>query len=206
MRLFFRLLYHSMAWSYDLVAAIVSLGCWKDWVKNALPMLSGPRVLELGFGPGHMQGFLSTAGHSTFGLDESRNMARQARRRLLRQGRTPRLARGLAQHLPFASRSINSVVATFPTLYIIDPQTLEEIHRVLVPGGRLVVLSTAWITGNRFPERAAAWLFNVTGQTPREDASLEELIKPYTQAGFQTSIRFVETKNSRLLFVLAKVK
>ena len=28
-------LYHSMAWSYDLVAATVSLGRWKDWGKSA---------------------------------------------------------------------------------------------------------------------------------------------------------------------------
>ncbi len=124
MRLFFRLLYHSMSWSYDLVAAVVSLGRWKDWVKRALPLLAGPRVLELGFGPGHMQGLLLSAGLSPFGLDESRQMARQAQKRLLRQRQNPRLARGLAQHLPFASGTFNSVVATFPTLYIVDPQTL----------------------------------------------------------------------------------
>src|SRR6266545_6817971 len=62
MRLFFRLLYHPFAWSYDLVAATVSLGRWKGWVKTATGLLTGPRVLELGFGPGHMQTYLVESG------------------------------------------------------------------------------------------------------------------------------------------------
>lgn len=205
LRLFFRLLYHPMAWSYDLVAAVVSLGHWKEWVKRALPLLEGPRVLELGFGPGHMQGYLKTAGLAPFGLDESRQMAHQARQRLLRQRQTPRLARGLAQHLPFASGTFDSVVATFPTLYIVDPQTLAEIRRVLAPGGRLVVLTTAWITGHSLPERVLHWLYNITGKSPPENARLENIVDPFTQAGFQASIRFVEPKGSRLMFVVAKV-
>jgi ubiquinone/menaquinone biosynthesis C-methylase UbiE len=205
MRLFFRLLYHSMSWSYDLVATVVSLGRWKDWVKQALPLISGTRVLELGFGPGHMQGYLASAGNIPFGLDESRQMARQARRRLLRQRQVPRLARGLAQHLPFASRAFNSVVATFPTLYIVDPQTLAEIRRVLTPGGRLVVLSTAWVTGKSLPERIMSWVFNITGESPSEEINLAKIVAPFTEAGFQASIRFAEPKGSRLMFIVAKV-
>lgn len=204
MRLFFRLLYHPLAWSYDLVAAVVSLGRWKDWVKRALPLLAGPRVLELGFGPGHLQGYLQDAGFISFGLDESCQMARQARQRLLRQRQAPHLARGMAQHLPFASGTFQCVVATFPTLYIINPQTLAEVRRVLVPGGRLVVLSTAWITGGGLLEGAARWLFDVTGQVPPKDARLEEMVEPYTRAGFQASIKFVEPKGSRLMFIVAK--
>ncbi|RPJ42570.1 MAG: class I SAM-dependent methyltransferase, partial [Chloroflexi bacterium] len=118
MRLFFRLLYHPLARSYDLVAATVSLGRWKSWVKSTTGLLAGPCVLELGFGPGHMQIHLAQAGYTPFGLDESWQMAHQARRRVLRSGQPARLARGLAQHLPFGEGSFNSAVATFPTNYI----------------------------------------------------------------------------------------
>ena len=204
MRLFFRLLYHSMSWAYDLVAATVSFGRWKGWVQLALPLLAGPRVLELGFGPGHMQIYLKAAGFTSFGLDESRQMARQARQRLLRRRQPPRLARGLAQNLPFASRTFNSVVATVPTLYLVDPHTLSEIRRVLAPGGRLVVLSTAWITGNSRPERLMRWVYSVTGEATAEDANLARIVEPYAQAGFQASIRFMEPKGSRLMFVVAR--
>ena len=77
MRLFFHLLYHSFAWTYDLVASVVSFGRWKGWAKETLKLINGPRVLELGFGPGHLQAGLHAAGMEPFGLDESSQMARQ---------------------------------------------------------------------------------------------------------------------------------
>ncbi len=218
MRLFFRLLYHSFAWSYDLVAAAVSLGRWNDWVKASAKLLAGPRVLELGFGPGHMQITLEKAGFTPFGLDESRQMARQAAARLARHGQIPRLARGLAQHLPFANETFDSVIATFPTQYIVDPQTLGEIYRVLArpggrvaqpggragEGGRLVVLMNAWITGRSLPERFMRWVFRVTGESPAENVSIEKMIAPYTHAGFAASVRFVDMPGSRLMMILAR--
>lgn len=203
MRLFFRLLYHPFAWTYDLVAATVSLGRWNQWVLAAVDLLPGPRVLELGFGPGHLQGRLFKAGKAVFGLDESWQMARQARRRLVREQLQPKLARGIAQHLPFASACFDNVTATFPTLYIIDPKTLAEIQRVLVPGGRLVVLMAAWLTGTRFSERVMQSLFRVTAQTPPENQDIAEFLQPYQEAGFQTRIRFIEKPGSRLMFIIA---
>ena len=34
LRIFFHLLYHPFAWTYDFIAWAVSLGRWKDWVKK----------------------------------------------------------------------------------------------------------------------------------------------------------------------------
>ena len=144
--IFFNLLYHPFAWMYDLVAGIVSLGRWRGWVLQARPFLRG-RVLELGFGPGHLQEALEQAGLEAFGLDESRPMARQARRRLRRQKYPVRLANGYAQGLPFQGNSFDCVAATFPSEYIFEAQTLAEIRRVLRPHGRLVIVPSAWITG-----------------------------------------------------------
>ena len=55
MRAFFAGLYTQMAWTYDLVAAVVSVGMWTSWVRSTLTYLNGPQVLELGHGPGHLQ-------------------------------------------------------------------------------------------------------------------------------------------------------
>jgi ubiquinone/menaquinone biosynthesis C-methylase UbiE len=74
MRGFFNLLYHQFAWSYDFIASLVSLGNWKRWIITVLPHLEGPRVLELGHGPGHLQRALLNKGINTFGIDESRSM------------------------------------------------------------------------------------------------------------------------------------
>ncbi len=47
LRFFFRLLYHEFAFTYDLVAAVVSFNRWKDWVMSVLPFLAGKRILEI---------------------------------------------------------------------------------------------------------------------------------------------------------------
>src|SRR5450830_1634642 len=124
LRPIYYLLYHQFAWTYDLVASMVSLGRWQDWIHSALPYLNG-RVLEIGFGPGHLQFSLNEKDLPSFGLDESRQMARQASRRLRKQGVTSHLSRGYAQYIPFASGVFDSVVATFPAEYIFDSRTLK---------------------------------------------------------------------------------
>jgi ubiquinone/menaquinone biosynthesis C-methylase UbiE len=206
MRLFFHLLYHPFSCTYDLVASAVSVGRWQQWTASSVERLAGPRVLELGFGPGHLQVRMQRAGFNgegltAYGLDESRQMAHQAYRRLLAENLSPRITRGLAQHLPYAGQSFDSVVATFPTLYITDPRTLAEIRRVLRPGGRLVVLMAAWITGNSPRERFIRRIYQVTQQVPPDDVPLESLIAPYQKAGFQARIRFIETPGARLLYI-----
>src|SRR5690606_17223631 len=54
-----------------------------------------------------------------------------------------RLVRAQAQHLPFAAASFDEIVATFPSEYILHPDTLHAIQRVLQPQGQLLVLPTA---------------------------------------------------------------
>ena len=203
MRLFFRLLYHSFAGAYDTVAKSVSLGHWNDWVLSSLKLVSGPCVLELGFGPGHLQAQMAQKGISAFGLDESWQMAHQARRRLINHAAPSRLARGLAQHLPYVSQAFNDVVATFPTLYIVEPETLQEIQRVLKPGGRLVVLWAAWITGKSTSERFLRRVYQATNESPAEEVDLASFVQPFQEAGFRASLRFVEMPGARLMYIIA---
>lgn len=189
-----------MAWTYDWVAALVSLGMWNEWIKTVLPYLEARRTLELGHGPGHLQAELLQKGYPVTGLDLSPQMSRQAARRLRKKGFQPRLVRGRAQALPFPEATFQRVLATFPSEYIIDPHTLTEIARVLAPGGQAVILAFAWITGNKVIEKAAAWLFRITGEAPEwEDRFLE----PVRKAGFQVHIDWIELKSSRLVIILA---
>src|SRR5512143_2186632 len=86
MRAVFYLLYHPFAFTYDLVAATVSLGRWKAWVFSILPYVEGTRLLELGHGPGHLQRILRDRGLASVGLDESAPMGNLARKRLRQAG------------------------------------------------------------------------------------------------------------------------
>lgn len=196
MRLFFRLLYHPFAFAYDFVAASVSFGQWRNWIAETLPFIEGTRVLELGHGPGHLQLALRDRGFVSYGLDESQQMGRIAARRLGVQ----RLARGLAQDLPYANETFDTVVATFPTEYIFDPQTLLSVKRVLRNGGRLVVLPVT------FPKNGfLKWLYKVTGESPVEmSAALQARFRqPFINAGFGVDVKLLESAAGVLLVILA---
>ncbi len=200
MRFFFHLLYHPFAFTYDLVAATVSFGDWKNWVYSILPFINGTRLLELGHGPGHLQRLLRDRGLVAVAIDESTQMGRIAKRRL---GSSQKLTRALAQHIPFANKSFDTIVSTFPTDYIFQEQTLSEVKRCLSDGGRLIVLPAA------FPKSGfLKWLYKITGESP---ADLTESIKkkiqqPFIEAGFRAEVEIVEVKSSRLLIVVAVKK
>ena len=201
--LFFRLLYHQFAWTYNFVAAGVSLGRWQGWVLTARPYLRG-RVLEIGYGPGHLQVALNQDRLEAFGLDESRQMGRQARRRLRRRKYPVRLANGYAHNLPFPADSFDRVAATFPSEYIFEAQTLAEIWRVLKPGGRLVVIPSAWITGQGWLERLAAGLFRATGQAGALELVLPGMKRRIAASGFEVRHELVEAEGSRVLVVIGE--
>ena len=203
LKVFFSLLYHSFAWSYDAIAWIVSLGRWITWINSVAPFIQGKRVLEIGHGPGHLQMTLVKQGLQVFGLDESRQMGKQAFHRIKRIGQ-PKLSRGLADHLPFPSSSFDAVVSTFPSEYIILPATLQEISRVLAPGGKLVVLLAAWFSGKDWLEKAAAFLFRVTDQVPSSENQRLDLLQPFLVAGYKARLDWIDIHSSRLLLVIAE--
>ena len=222
LRPFFRLLYHELAFTYDLVAATVSFNRWKDWILSVIPFIEGDRILEIGHGPGHLQRILRSRYLFAVGIDESGQMGRLAKRNLTRRSSSQssqpasipssqssqlaythiNLTRGIGQHLPFRNESFDTVVATFPTEYITDPGTLAEVKRCLsdADGGRFIVLPVAWPKN-----RLLDWLFKVTGQSPTEAMEVvkSSLSEPFVHAGFKTEIQTVDIQSSTLLIVIA---
>ncbi|MGB8982635.1 MAG: methyltransferase domain-containing protein [Anaerolineales bacterium] len=233
LRFFFRLLYHQFAFTYDLVAAVVSFNRWKDWVISVIPFIAGRRVLEVGHGPGHLQRALLSRNLIAVGIDESPQMGRLARhnlrRRELWQSQTSsssvhsssthdpssassqsgytqiNLTRGIAQHLPFSGETFDTLVATFPAEYIFDPETLAEARRVLVPSGRFVILPGALITGRGPLDRLLAWIFRVTGEAPPNLTKVihDRSSESLARAGFQVETHEIAVKSSLVFIVLA---
>ncbi len=200
LQVFFEHLYHRLAWSYDAVAFSVSLGMWQDWVKSVLPHLQGPRILELGHGPGHLQVRLAQNEFQIFGLDESKQMGQLARQKLKKHGQAVRLSNGYAQSIPFPNDYFDEVVATFPSEYIASPKTVAEIWRVLKPQGQLVILPVAWITAKGIFHRLAAGLFRITDQAPKWD---ERFVIPFQKAGFQAQTQQISQKSWTAMLILA---
>ena len=209
LKIFFNLLYHHFAWTYDWVAKLVSLGRWKSWVYSVLPYLENSKVLELGCGPGHLQFALSREHASAFGMDSSREMVRLAANRLSRNSQPVNIIHGKSQNLPFSDHSFNIVVATFPSDYISDYETLVQAWRVLDNSGELIILPAAWITGKYWWDKFAAWTFRITGQAPIHDPlNMDENaifpISTLREIGFQISTEFIELESSNLYLIHAE--
>lgn len=163
----FRLLYNEFAFSYDTVSSVVSLGEWRCWVQASLkhlPTDTTQPVLELAHGTGNLQIDLFRAGYRAVGCDLSPAMGRIARRKLAGQGVPARLARARAQRLPFAAAAFGAVVSTFPTDFIVARETLDEVYRVLQPGGVFVIVPNAQLSGGGAAAQGIEALYRITGQ------------------------------------------
>lgn len=173
----FRLLYNEMAFTYDTVSAVVSLGAWRCWQQAAmryLPHADAGYVLEIAHGTGNLQLDLHRAGYDSFGYDLSPYMGRIAAAKMRRHQAEPRLTRGMAQQLPFADATFSAVISTFPTDFIVKAATLHDIHRVLQTGGVCVVVLNGVLVSGGVLKDVLEWLYRITGQ--REGTSTDSVI------------------------------
>jgi ubiquinone/menaquinone biosynthesis C-methylase UbiE len=118
----------------------------RDEQAMALQMLElepGDSVLDVGCGPGNFtRAFARASGDGlVVGLDASRTMLDQA----AREPNPPnvRYVRGDAAALPFPDATFDAVCC-FAALYFIERplQAIDEIVRVLAPGGRVALLAS----------------------------------------------------------------
>jgi ubiquinone/menaquinone biosynthesis C-methylase UbiE len=129
-------------------------------------------------------------------------MGRIATQKLRTRGLGVPLVRARVQSLPFADGAFPSLLATFPTDFIIAPETIAEVKRVLQPGGVLVFVPVAEITGPAWRDRLAEWLFRITGQSAVD--WFAPLLTRYRAAGFTTRLERVTLPRSVVTLVVAE--
>jgi ubiquinone/menaquinone biosynthesis C-methylase UbiE len=140
------------------------------------------RVLEVGVGTGLDLPFYP-AGASITGVDLSPAMLAIARQRVADLGVEVTLRTADAEALPFDDGTFDTVVCALSLCAIPDPATaIGEMKRVLVPGGRLLLLDHVASTWP--PIHAAQWLLErLTIRTGGEHFTRRQL-PLVTAAGF----------------------
>lgn len=130
---------------YRFASTVPFAGQWRVWQRLVLPRIRGMDVLELGCGLGDLLADMLAEGYTCRAIEHSPQMVEAARDTLRKRrvGQPNWIIQGSAQHLPFSSNSFDTVVSTFPSEYIYDPDTISEVARVLRTGGRLIVIEGA---------------------------------------------------------------
>lgn len=152
------------------------------WAVDLLAVQPEDHLLEIGFGTGSMVAIIARAAHRGLvaGVDPSELMLQQATQRnraALRSGQVD-LRLGTASNLPFAANSFDKICAVNSFQLWQSPQTdLQEVRRVLKPGGLLLLGLRMRNPGNRYTGKV--------GFTPEQVESVRDLL---TRAGF-TAIR-----------------
>jgi demethylmenaquinone methyltransferase/2-methoxy-6-polyprenyl-1,4-benzoquinol methylase len=134
---------------YDRLNRLLSFGRDVGWRDRAIALARlgpGERALDIGAGTGDLTIELlhgSDPASAVIALDLAPRMLAIAQRRLRVRGldRRARVAIGNAEQVPLPDASVDRVVSGFTLRNIGDlPRALREMHRVLRPGGRAVLL------------------------------------------------------------------
>ena len=131
---------------YDRIAPIYDALEWmvewraRRWRRELWSRVGAGRIIELGVGTGKNLRYYPPE-QEIVAMDLSEKMLARAQRRADRIGARVRLELGDVQELRYPDASFDVVVATFLFCSVPDPLFgLAEARRVLVPGGRLLLL------------------------------------------------------------------
>lgn len=127
--------------SYDRVNRLMTFNADQRWRRELVRRLRighSDLVLDLACGTGDFAEICRKAGATAVGLDFSRGMLNAANRRFPGLGI---FVQGDALRLPFADGSFTVAVSGFALRnFVAIPPVLEELARVLKPGGRVGLL------------------------------------------------------------------
>ena len=139
--------FDSVAARYDLMNDVMSAGLHRLWKATAIAQANvrpGQRVLDVASGTGDLAlAFAKKVGPQgkVVMSDINGEMLQRGRNRLIDAGYPTEAVVCDAEHLPFPDNDFDLVTVAFGLRNMTDkPAALRQMHRVLKPGGKLMVL------------------------------------------------------------------
>lgn len=112
----------------------------KELVFSLIEAKPGEAILDVGCGTGTYTIELARRGLKAGGIDSSEEMLAWAKEKARRKDLETTFQRADAMNLPFPESSFEVVISTGLLCFLVEPEkALIEMHRVLKPGGRLII-------------------------------------------------------------------
>ena len=140
-------MFDSISKRYDRINRVLSLGLdlyWRKALSKHLPIKNQIKLLDCATGTGDqlvslLKNCLNI--YDAVGMDPAQDMLSVAQPKLAPYSHCCRLVQGSAEAIPFPDEMFDVVTISFGIRNVADlKQSLKEIHRCLVPGGRLIIL------------------------------------------------------------------
>jgi ubiquinone/menaquinone biosynthesis C-methylase UbiE len=188
--------YGKFAKTYDWVVKVLPI--WRNWISTAIPHLVGPDILEVSFGTGYLISKYAEQ-FNTFGIDYNWELACIARKNLYQAGCLAHLQQADIEYLPYAEETFDTVVNTMAfTGYPDGEKALVEIHRVLKPQGRFILVDID------YPQEQS-WLGNqITRFWAASGDILRDMKSLFNQIGFEYTDQEIGGFGSVHLYIATK--
>ena len=214
-----RAMFNLIARRYDLMNMVLSFGLFRQWRRRAVAALEpcdDKKYLDIGCGTGDMalEILRQSSGASVVGLDPARQMIDVGIQKTSDAGCSESVSfiLGDATQLNFADASFSGIVTAYCVRNITHREkALAEMRRVLLPGGKLVILELSTpenriirmghrcynhlivpFAGSLIAGRKSAYKYLVD--------SIENFVNPESLIGMMENAGFINTQSDPLHF------
>ncbi|MET0100796.1 MAG: bifunctional demethylmenaquinone methyltransferase/2-methoxy-6-polyprenyl-1,4-benzoquinol methylase UbiE [Sedimenticola sp.] len=178
-----RQVFDSVATRYDLMNDLMSMGIHRLWKRFAVELAGirrGQKVLDLASGTGDLASrFAGLVGPEGLVVmtDINAAMLDEGRKRMVDEGLVGNVeySQVNAEKIPFPDNTFDCITIAFGLRNVTDKQqALNEMHRVLKPGGRVLVLEFSHPTGEPLKQVYDIYSFKLLPMMGRLVANDEE--------------------------------
>ncbi|WP_108244742.1 bifunctional demethylmenaquinone methyltransferase/2-methoxy-6-polyprenyl-1,4-benzoquinol methylase UbiE [Muricauda brasiliensis] len=152
-------MFDNISGNYDGLNRVISFGTDVKWRKKIVAFLkekSPDSILDIATGTGDLAiAMANTGAKNIVGLDLSPGMLEVGKKKVANKNlqNTIEMVVGDSENLPFEDNSFDAITVAFGVRNFENLEKgLEEIHRVLRPGGNFVVLETSVPTRTPFKQ------------------------------------------------------